>query len=1105
MTCFFRITFLILISYQLSLAQESSSSHLYEGILLDVETLAPIQGAHIILANSTVSGYSDTKGHFEINTSNSYATDLIVSHISYELVEHQITQSSSMRDTLYLKLKSVVVNVTVNSKRTDLKEKRLKIFENDVFGKKRKRKISLQNPEALLFEERGDSLFAYANELLQIKNEELGYDILFLLNDYVHTEERTVYNGKAFFKELEDNQRKLKKYAKARHKYQDNGIKEFFKSILDKTVDNSSFKYFLDDRFGIGNRQVNLESLDGSLFKTDTENVFALLSSKTIYVKNKHGNSSINPTHGIILFNKDGIILNPNDIKISGVWNNTRLNEILPNDFNPRERLVDYSLFENKKYSIAELRRKAHELTYKTNRKPLIQEVIIETDKLHFQPGDVISVASFLIDHRTQSMLTGKEIIHFDLVDSSQNIIFNRIRMVENGLAELRIPLSDTIQSGAYWIRAYTDYMLNFDHANIPYKIIGVNTVYNPVRQNNYVDSLLITLYPDGGTLIKDVDNRIAFHVRDNKGKQENYSGRIIEIKTGETIDIKTLVNGWGLFYFNPSDTAHFVLAQDSIKQTALKNSRFDTLSQIGINIATHNKEYFGLSILSSLPQDSLYLQIKHKGQAIHDIYPFDAERVYQLSTEYLPKDFILVELRDQNMILLSKRWIDNRDDKLQNVNYSIGKNYAYYYPDQKAEIQIQLDSQYIDGFEDLNWVAKVVHSEYDPLQMPKENKSHDIQPAIIKELAANKYELSHLVKDAYKMSFSDLSISRRKQLNLSGHTRHIETDERKKSIVSIYSLSDSFFNAEATTDNSGNFSFDHIPFLRNTNFIVQARNIELGQTTFEDGERNVNIYFDDNMALVDTQEFGLPKLEGLKLVSDSTIQYRDSINRADYFAMVGEIEEVFIRGKSYNNSNRSGLRNVTDIDWIPKTTPVINFVNKLFPSKNIKRKTNTSGLSAMNNYSILVKTWPTGFAWVPLTVVINGQVQFNHSRLEVLEFDQIISVGLFGSALVLVTYPNYDSRSNRQLQNTGISNYVFENTFDHPEFVDYIPDAPLVNYTTTADWSTDFKLDDCGFGTLDFYTNPIIGEYKIELTTVHPDYGLVKLIDYFEVIEKPE
>ena len=92
----------------------------------------------------------------------------------------------------------------------------------------------------------------------------------------------------------------------------------------------------------------------------------------------------------------------------------------------------------------------------------IIEKVYLHTDRTYYYPGNDIWFKAYLIDAYDRSLSDLSRNLHVELISPSGGIISDRIIRLDGGLGNGDFRLPDSLSSGRYRLRAYTNYMRNF-------------------------------------------------------------------------------------------------------------------------------------------------------------------------------------------------------------------------------------------------------------------------------------------------------------------------------------------------------------------------------------------------------------------------------------------------------------------------------------------------------------------------------------------------------------------------------------------------------------------------------------------------------------------
>ena len=107
------------------------------------------------------------------------------------------------------------------------------------------------------------------------------------------------------------------------------------------------------------------------------------------------------------------------------------------------------------------------------------EEIFLHSDKEDYIAGEDLWFNLYLIDRQTFSLSLNSKIVYFELLNTENRPIIQKRFILDDGSGPGRIVLPDTLGSGVYTIRAYTNWMKNFMPENCFIKDINVYNALN--------------------------------------------------------------------------------------------------------------------------------------------------------------------------------------------------------------------------------------------------------------------------------------------------------------------------------------------------------------------------------------------------------------------------------------------------------------------------------------------------------------------------------------------------------------------------------------------------------------------------------------------------
>lgn len=187
----------------------------------------------------------------------------------------------------------------------------------------------------------------------------------------------------------------------------------------------------------------------------------------------------------------------------------------------------------------------------------IIEKVYLHIDRDSYSTGDDIWFKAYLVDGSDLLLSANSSNLHVELISPKQKILESRIIKLTNGLGKGDFKITESLHSGHYSLRAYTNYMRNFDSRYFFNREI---TIINPADAGkiqrdsiSYVKNKIETgFFPEGGSLVDNVMSVIAFKVTDATGKGCDISGEVYS-SSGELVTaFKSTHKGIGKFSLIP-------------------------------------------------------------------------------------------------------------------------------------------------------------------------------------------------------------------------------------------------------------------------------------------------------------------------------------------------------------------------------------------------------------------------------------------------------------------------------------------------------------------------------------------------------------------------
>lgn len=196
--------------------------------------------------------------------------------------------------------------------------------------------------------------------------------------------------------------------------------------------------------------------------------------------------------------------------------------------------------------------------------KLFFEKTYLQTDRVYYSTGETVWFSAYLVNGKSTSLTGTSNNLYVELVSSQSVLLDSKTIRMDGGLGKGDFELKDSIPSGWYNIRAYTNWMRNFGNDFVFQKRIYVsnniveNASYftrNAAKKNETVASpkaKSIAFFPEGGSLVEGLTSIVAFKTNDEQGNGLKATGSVISSKGDTVVTFNSTEAGMGIFAFTP-------------------------------------------------------------------------------------------------------------------------------------------------------------------------------------------------------------------------------------------------------------------------------------------------------------------------------------------------------------------------------------------------------------------------------------------------------------------------------------------------------------------------------------------------------------------------
>lgn len=314
----------------------------------------------------------------------------------------------------------------------------------------------------------------------------------------------------------------------------------------------------------------------------------------------------------------------------------------------------------------------------KSLEKNYIEELYIRTDRDLYISGEKVWLKIYKLNRLTQSPSNLSKIVYVDLLDADNNPVSQLKIEIDgySGSGDLNLP--DTLRTGNYFLRSYTNWMQNFPEDLFAYKKISVINPYKiqgikiPSTDQS-ADS--VVFFTEG--IIDGLESRLGFKSMNKAGDPVKMAGAVINDENDTLCHVQTDDNGNGWATIKPSGTGKLFLI--SLKNKG-KPGKFQLppVHNDGIILSTAAKgenPVVPVKLLMSknfAPSGSnLYLVVNSVGlTSFRKEITIKKGGIVSFSQKEMPPGLLHLMIVDEHDNISADRWVYN--ETCQPVNFTI-------------------------------------------------------------------------------------------------------------------------------------------------------------------------------------------------------------------------------------------------------------------------------------------------------------------------------------------------------------------------------------------------------------------------------------------------
>jgi hypothetical protein len=474
------------------------------------------------------------------------------------------------------------------------------------------------------------------------------------------------------------------------------------------------------------------------------------------------------------------------------------------------------------------------------------EKVYVHLDRPYYSSGETIWLKTYLTAGPYHEPSPFSLTIYVELINDRHQLVQQVKLQAVNGSAAGNISIPDSVTSGNYLIRAYTNWMRNTGEAYFYHRPIRIWSNSNAAANSSQQKTIDVQFFPEGGDLVKGILSKVAFKSIGPDGLGKKIAGKILD-QTKVVCEFQSNSLGMGIFHIVPEPGKQYrAIVEGTTKEFLLPPPKDEGLVMTVINAPKSNDIVLKAQVTDFRNIRTIFIVAQTRGVVC---YSARADLSTNIAVAKIPKasfpsGIAQITITDINGSPLAERLIfmDAKDQ----LTLSIKVDKSIYAP--RELVKLDIDAKDADG---KPVVADLSLAVCDNQQVLIDENRETINTYLLlsSELIGNietpgyyfntaikdrDDALDHLLltqgwrrftmKKALEEKWEPPSFNVEQGLTIKGRLVNLHNDkpvaEGKVSYLSIYPIPET---RTATTNEKGEFEFKHIAYFDSTQAMLQG------------------------------------------------------------------------------------------------------------------------------------------------------------------------------------------------------------------------------------------------------------------------------------------
>lgn len=253
------------------------------------------------------------------------------------------------------------------------------------------------------------------------------------------------------------------------------------------------------------------------------------------------------------------------------------------------------------------------------------EKTYLHTDREYYSTGEDVWFSAYLVNGRSANLTATSNNLYVELISPTSEIMDRKVIRLDKGLGKGDFKIKDSIAGGWYQLRAYTNWMRNFNDFFVFQKQIYISSTLSKKKSQSAITAQAsIQLFPEGGSLVQDVPGVVAFKALDQEGNGIRVSGKVISANGAEIGGFESTDLGLGIFILKPDAGVKYRVEGSYANGQKFTATVPDALNKgISLHVVTDSANIKAIisineATLNELKDKLLTVLVKHGGSTFY-------------------------------------------------------------------------------------------------------------------------------------------------------------------------------------------------------------------------------------------------------------------------------------------------------------------------------------------------------------------------------------------------------------------------------------------------------------------------------------------------------